>query len=147
MTDLSDRHQQALLAKFKYVDTLLSEIEYLSKKKHWVSPFSGYTMDLKPEDIEVVESHIARIRTRMCILLEQKGISIDIHSIGVAKAIKTHLIFADIAMEELQPKYMKGYGELSDVASEELNKIALDIQRLIRKFKIDLATIREATLD
>lgn len=138
MTDLTIRHQRTLASRFKYIDSLLSEIEAMPIMTTMGSPFAEHQMDLKPEGTEIVERHIARVRTKMCNILEQKGIQIDRPAVGIVKAMKTHLRFIDLAIDELGPKHMKGYGELSAEAEDELIKIIEDLKRLVKAFQLDL---------
>ncbi|HVO68356.1 MAG TPA: hypothetical protein VMT12_17910, partial [Syntrophales bacterium] len=53
--------------------------------------------------------------------------------ISAVDAIRTAIHFADIAMEEKRPKYMRGYGELTDVAATELNEIVSEMQELLKR--------------
>jgi len=137
MTALSNRHKKALLNRFKYVDSLLAEIEYLAKEENLQSPFAGYEIDITTEKTKVIETHIAHIRSAMLRILASKDVSMDIPTVSVTNAVNTNLSFADISIEELQPKYMRGYGELADGCDDELNEIVLEIHKAIKEFKID----------
>jgi len=137
MTALGDTHKKALLSHFKYVDSLLAQIEYLAKEENLQSPFAGYEIDTTTEKTKVIETHVAHIRSVMLRILASKDVSIDIQNVGVAKAVNTNLTFADITIEEIRPKYMRGYGELADGCDDELNEVVLEIQKAIKEFKND----------
>jgi len=58
---------------------------------------------------------------------------------GSIHAIRVTLNFVEIAAEELKPKYMRGYGEVSDSIMPELNGIANEIQQIARQLYLYLA--------
>jgi hypothetical protein len=55
-------------------------------------------------------------------------------SIPVSRCLHSTLTFIIIAAEELQPRYMRGYGEISNVARADLNQIAAELLDLTAKF-------------
>ncbi len=54
-------------------------------------------------------------------------------------SIRTILTFADIAFEELRPKYMRGYGELPESVIPELNGLADELQGIVARMDAYLA--------
>ena len=51
-------------------------------------------------------------------------------------AISTTLISMDISAEEVKPRYMKGYGDVSEITAAELNGIAGELQALFVQFHL-----------
>jgi len=134
MTELNENHKRTLLIGFRYVDDLLSDIErIMATPVDRQSPFEKYVADITPAQQKIIAADIAHIRVVMCSILESKGIRIHHPGISAVDAIRTAIHFADIAMEEKRPKYMRGYGELTDVAATELNEIVSEMQELLKR--------------
>ncbi|MEN6319402.1 MAG: hypothetical protein ABFD82_11690 [Syntrophaceae bacterium] len=134
MTELTENHKHTLLIGFRYVDDLLSNIErVMAIPENPETPFPKYIADITPVQQKIIEAEIAHIRVVMRRILEDKGISIKHPRISARDAIRTAIHFADIAMEEKKPKYMKGYGELTEEAKRELNDIASQMQQLLKE--------------
>jgi hypothetical protein len=54
-------------------------------------------------------------------------------------SIRTALGFAEIAIEELKPEYMKGYGKVPKGAMDDLNGIVSELAALVTRFDRYLA--------
>jgi hypothetical protein len=134
MTDLKENHKRSLLIGFRYVDDLLSDIErIMATSMDPQSPFEKYVADIRPAQQKIIAADIAHIRIVMCRILESKGINVKHPGISAVSAIRTAIHFADIAMEEKRPKYMRGYGELTEEAVRELNEVASQMQKLLKQ--------------
>lgn len=134
MTELNEKHKRTLMIGFRYVDDLLSDIEkIMATSVDPQSPFEKYIADITPAQQKILVADIDHIRVVMCRILEDKGIKINHPGISAVNAVRTAIHFADIAMEEKRPKYMRGYGELTKEAMHELNEIVSEIQKLLRQ--------------
>ena len=135
MTDLSDNHKRYLLITFRHVDKLLSDFQCILDVMIPHSPFQQYINDVDPDLRTVIEEHCASVHQAMRRILNELGIQISDPDRSVINHIRTSLIFADMSIEELKPRYMRGYGQLSAEATEELNKIAAELQGLLAQVK------------
>lgn len=135
MTDLSENHKRYLLIAFRHVDKLLSEFQCLVDVMIPRSPFQQYINDVDPDLRLLIEKHLDLIHQAMRRVLNELGIQIADPDKSVINHIRTSLIFADMSIEELKPQYMRGYGQLSAEATEELNKIAAELQGLLTQIK------------
>lgn len=133
MTALDERRKKALLLKFRQLDKILSEVECLAEGKRSSSPLSGYYEELDPEKKEVIQQYAAQLRVMMCRILDEKGIPIDVSLVEISWSINTHLNFMDMSVEEIRPKYMRGYGELTREAADELDAVATELQGLLKR--------------
>lgn len=137
MTDLKSDHKRHLLRSFAYVDKLLSDIEWiLLFPNHSRSVFKKYTNDLEPATIKAIQDQIEKIRAAMLKILVEKEIEMGCDIIDTARSIDTHGQFANISIEEVRAKHMKGYGELTPKAKKELDDIASTLQCLLEKIQI-----------
>jgi len=96
--------------------------------------FPEYLLDITPAQRRVIEDHIARIRAQLIRVLDGQGIERPGASIPVSRSLHTVLTFVAIAAEELQPKYMRGYGDISSTAANDLNRIAVELLDLTTEF-------------
>jgi hypothetical protein len=134
MTELKENHKRTLLIGFRYVDDLLSDIErIMATPVNPQSPFPNYVADITLTQQKIIEADIAHIREVMCRILESKGIKITHPGISATDAVRTAIHFADIAMEEKRPKYMRGYGEVTKEAMSELDEVVSQMQKLLKQ--------------
>jgi len=138
MTDLNENHKNFLLITFRHVDKLLSDFASILDVIIPHSPLQQYTNDVEMDLRVIIEKHCALVRQAMHRILEENGILIGKPDRSVLNNINTSVIFADMAIEELRPKYMRGYGKLSNTAEDELNSIATELQGLLKQIKDNL---------
>jgi GTP-binding protein EngB required for normal cell division/NTP pyrophosphatase (non-canonical NTP hydrolase) len=70
---------------------------------------------------------------RLVRVLEGQNIEPESPSIPATRAIHSALTFIDIAVEELKPRYMRGYGEIPAAAAAELNGIVRELSTLVQQ--------------
>jgi hypothetical protein len=66
-------------------------------------------------------------------VLEGQNIETESPSIPATRAIHSALTFIDIAVEELKPRYMRGYGEVPPAAAAELGGIVGELSALVQQ--------------
>lgn len=142
---LNEHQKRHLRASSQEIDRLLTEAETILNRASQ-SPFPAYSDDLTPAQKKVVQDYIARLRTQLVRVLESQQISLPKPDCGVSRALQANLIAIDIIIEELQPKYMKGYGSLSDEATVDLNGIVQELQGLVAKLNLYLTQDSEQNL-
>ena len=133
MTDLQENHKRTLLARFRHVDNLLSEMESAARGDRAHSPFYEYITDLTGNQKQAICDHCQRVRAAMVHFLAEKGIAMPPPFISTSQSIHTGINFADMAFEELKPKYLRGYGALSDQAKRELDDMLVELQGLLKQ--------------
>jgi hypothetical protein len=132
---LNSNHERRLSVTCRQIDKLLDEMENALNISTSKTAFPQYALDLSPAQRSVIEAHIARIREQLVRVLDGQGIEFPPADIPVSRVLHSHLTFVDIAVEELRPRYMRGYGEISPDAAAELNRIATDLQQSVRQFR------------
>ena len=128
---LNESQQTRLRITCQYIDKLLSDIEDILHAATSQSPFPRYVVDINPAQIRVVEDHIRRLRSQLMRTIawqQVKPMPADIRATG---AILTNLAFVDIAIEELKPHYMQGFGPVPDDAVGELNGVVHELRALV----------------
>jgi GTP-binding protein EngB required for normal cell division len=128
---LNESQQTRLRITCQYIDKLLGDIEDILHAATSQSPFPRYVVDINPAQIRVVEDHIRRLRSQLVRTIawqQMKPVPADIRATG---AVLTNLAFVDIAIEELKPHYMQGFGPVPDDAVSELNGVVHELRALV----------------
>jgi GTP-binding protein EngB required for normal cell division len=131
---LNSNHERRLTVTCRHIDKLLAEIESALNVSASKLAFPQYVPDISPAQRRVIEDYISRIRAQLARVLDGQGIERPPADIPVSRSLHSHLTFVDIAIEELKPEYMRGYGEMPPAAAVELNGIAGELQGLVRQF-------------
>jgi hypothetical protein len=132
---LNPNQRRRLRITCEYVDKLLSDVEAALNESASKSPFPRYVNDISPAQRRTIEDYIARIRAQLVRVLARQNIAIEPSRIPVSRVVDTGLSFVGISLEELRPRHMKGYGEVSPAAADELNGIVSELQALLGKLQ------------
>lgn len=122
MDDLNDNHKARLLATFTYVDRLLSDILRISDASQARNPFLPYGFYFSPDEEKAVTESVAFLRANMLAILKKYNVPLPASNLSAVYACRILFRTVAIAIEELVPKHMQGYGELSDDAQIGLNE-------------------------
>ena len=136
---LNEDQVRCLRITCEHIDRLLSDIEGILNESASLAAFPSYTADIAPVQQKTIEDYIARIRARLIRVLEGQGIPRKPPWVSASRAINGRLCSIDIAAEELKPKYMQGFGKVSDTTATELNGIAGELQALVARLEQYLA--------
>ena len=79
----------------------------------------------------MTHDYIFRIREAMRRILDELKIPPKPPTSGAVWAARNHLAFASLAIVEIEPKNMKGYGELSEADKQMLNRITAELNELL----------------
>jgi len=118
----------------QYIDKLLGEIEGILATTTSKAAFPRYSADILPAQRRTIEDYIARVRGQLVRILEGQGIAREKPSIPASRAVHVMLLSIEIAVEELNPKEMSGYGAVPESVATELNGIMGELSSLVRRF-------------
>lgn len=128
---LNENHRRHLLISCQHIDKLLSDIEAILNASAANSPFPKYTDDTSPVQRKVTRDYLSRIRAQLVRVLASLNIEHPGAKTSSVFAIHTILSFISISVEELKPKYMRGYGEVHQNAIPELNGISNELEAIV----------------
>jgi hypothetical protein len=124
---MNQNQQRHLLATFQYVDNLLSEAERIMASAGSPSPFEQFSQDSTPIQRKVTHDYVLRVRQAMQRILDELKIPRK-HPISSATwAARSHLDFAGIAIAELRPEHMRGYGQLSEEDARTMDRVVAEL--------------------
>jgi GTP-binding protein EngB required for normal cell division len=129
--ELNANQQRRLRISCQYIDKLLSDIEDILHEATSQSPFPRHIVDVSPAQIRVLEDYIRRIRSQLVHALAWQNMKPEPPDIPATRALLSHLTFIDIAIEELRPEYMRGYGAVPEDAVAELNGVVHELRSTV----------------
>jgi hypothetical protein len=130
---LNESQQRRLVVTCQYVDRLLGDLEGSFAEAQSKSAFGRYANDLTAAEQRLVHEYVARLRVQLLRMLEDQGLSPTPNRVGIRHSMLTLLAYVDVAVEELKPRYMRGYGEVAPKAAESLNRIVEDLHATIHQ--------------
>jgi hypothetical protein len=104
---------------------------------------SGHVQDLSPSESHWVESYVDKIREQMSRLLERCGIEAHPPTTLRSWKLRAGLISLDIALEDIYPDQMRGYGEMESSAASDLSWTIQEIRRLVSQLLAFLSKSQE----
>lgn len=146
MTALNEPQQHRLIVTCQYIDRLLDDLDRAFTEARANSPFGRYADDLAPAEQRLVHDYIARLRTQLVRMLDGQGLSPTPRRVGLRHSLLTHLTFIDVAVEELKPHYMRGYGAVAPEAAAALNGIVEELHGTIGQLTRALSVDRSEDL-
>jgi hypothetical protein len=128
---LNASQRQRLLITCKHIDKLLGDMEATLNASASKSVFPNYVNDITPEQRQKIEDRIARLRTRLLQVLATQSVAVEQPQVSALHSVHVNLTFVEIAIAELAPRYMRGYGPVSPEGAADLNAIVEELQQAI----------------
>ena len=133
ISPLNDSQQRNLRISCKHMDKLLQDIDGVLNQGRSNSAFPKYIQDIAPVQRKTIEDYLARIRAQLLRILAGQAITVEKPRTAASHAIHTALTFVEIAIEELSPGRMRGYGPVSDTGIADLNGIMQELQSTVKQ--------------
>lgn len=134
-SSLNAFQQNSLRIGCAYIDQLLSDLEQILNASQSKSVFPKYVNDISPVQRKTIEDYFARIRGQLLRVLAGQSIQVEKPKIAASHAINTTLTFVEINIEELSPKKMRGYGQVSPAAVEDLNGVMQELDSIVQQMQ------------
>jgi len=128
---LNSAQARSVRATFTHVSSLLEGVLHLARGD--VTPFDRRHPDLGPEEARELIALVASIRERMLEAMTQLGIPLPEADGSARWTALTALSFAEIALADLTPRELRGYGPVEEEAARAVADIASDLQRLVTR--------------
>lgn len=78
----------------------------------------------------MVEDYFVRVRSMMLTCLEKHGIPIEMHRVSLRWSLQTGICFLGVAVDDVGPERLRGYGALDEAGRQEVLSIHQEIHRL-----------------
>jgi hypothetical protein len=119
---------QRLLITCKHIDKLLGDIEATLNATASKSVFPSHVGDITSLQRKTIEGHIARLRNQLLRALSGQGLAPEEPRIMASHSLDVGLTFIEIAIAELDPRYMRGYGPVSEEGAADLYRVVAELQ-------------------
>jgi GTP-binding protein EngB required for normal cell division len=130
---MNEYQARCLSVTCQYIDKVIGEIEQLLNSAASKAAFPKFIDDVTPTQRRTIEDYLARIRSQLTRILDGQGIQRPEATIPASRAVFTALLTIDIAVEELGPSYMRGYGDVSPELVTELEGICGELRGLVSR--------------
>ena len=127
MGQLNNFHKRSVAIGFQDIHQRLTALEEAIACCERQSPLSEYVRDMSPTETKVVQDYFSRVRGALLDCLEQYEIPLESRRISLRWALQTGLAFVGIAVDELGPEHLRGYGALDSNGRAILRKIQQEI--------------------
>jgi len=119
-------HLRYVEVSLRHIDELLTDaLRILGAGA--TTPFQRYRHDATLVQEKVAADYVARVRDAMLRLLEQYNLEPSPEKVSALHATHTLLCSAEIAVEELAPRYLRGYGDLPEEAARRMNGFVAEL--------------------
>jgi predicted GTPase len=143
---LNEAQRRRLFSSAQYTDKLLSEVEAILNAAESNSIFPKYVADLSPAQAQLIRSYIARFRDQLARAIDGLGIVPEGPALGSLHSIRVTLTFVRIALQEMAPHYLRGYGAVPDSVTPQLQGLCAELEGLLDRLSADLADAPAADL-
>jgi GTP-binding protein EngB required for normal cell division len=130
---LNESQARRLRVTCQYIDKILADVEGILNTAASKAAFPRYSPDIAPVQRRTIEDYLSRIRSQLIRVLEGQSIVREEPQIPASRAVHVMLGAVDIAVEELKPKYMRGYGDVPESVATELNGIVGELAGLVSR--------------
>jgi GTP-binding protein EngB required for normal cell division len=128
---VNEPQKRRVAATFQHVDELLQTAVQALAGEGAGSPFSSLVPDAAPIQHRVVSDYAQRVRDRMAAALQRLDIPLHPPTIPATRSAFTHVMFAEVDIEDIDPNRMKGYGDLLPEDSQALEETGAEILALL----------------
>lgn len=134
---LNSNHRRVLVSTFEHLAELVRQMEVAALVD--VTPLARYVADLGVPERRVLLDHLSALRSRLAEGLEHLGMRIPGPRITSSRAIRERVRFAQIALEDLAPAALTGYGALSPAAESAVERVSRDLDATLSRLARTLA--------
>lgn len=126
--NLNDNHRNTLLAGLKYMDRLLAEGLAGLAPPNEGAVFAPMIPDATPMQRKVIADLVAHVRRTMRATLDACEIPIRPPTLGALWSLRSALTAVQIAVEELGPSYLSGYGALDEATAASVSVLQAQLR-------------------
>jgi GTP-binding protein EngB required for normal cell division len=130
---LNEAQRRHLLSNARYADQLLSDVEAILNASESKSIFPKYAPDVSLAQAKLIRNYIARFRDQLARVMDGLGIVHEGATFGSIHSIRVTLTFVRIAVQEMAPRYLEGYGELRESAVPQLQGLCAELEGLLER--------------
>ena len=120
---VNEAQKRRIASTFEHVDELLQAAVSAMDGGHVGSPFNRFILDSDQEQQRRVEDEVQNIRGLMVAAMDRLGIPVPVPSVSAIRSAQSDLLFAEVDIEDIEPKRLRGYGALPPEEAKILSEI------------------------
>lgn len=132
-TVFSPNHQRYLFARFHYIDETLGEAVQALQPTDEGRLFKPLVPDATPAQRKVLVDYLTQLRFALRTFIEAQQLQDIPRSISGLWSVRNAVIFAQNAVTELRPVYMRGYGSLDADAISASERLVAELTTLLKR--------------
>jgi len=144
---LNEGQRRRLFSNAQHADKLLSDVEAILNASESKSIFPKYVADFSPPQAKLIRSYIARFRNQLARATDGLSIVSETPALGSLHSIRVTLTFVRVAVQEMAPHYLRGYGELAESVAPQLQGLCAELEGLLERLGAALADAPAADLE
>jgi GTP-binding protein EngB required for normal cell division len=126
-----ENHQRYLFAQFHSIDKLFSEALAELRPAEDGRLFATHVPDATASQRQVLSDYVAQLRFLLRRFLQVQDFTDKRQPVSALWSFRVAISFAGTAVEELRPKYLRGYGDLDAVTTTAAERLAADLKSLL----------------
>ncbi|MGH8149029.1 MAG: dynamin family protein [Steroidobacteraceae bacterium] len=131
----NESQQRHLLSRLRDIDERLSEALARLEPVDPGSLFRPVVPDASPAERRILADFLAQVRFALRRFTLTQQLTDSYRPPGGLKSLRTAVVFAEIAAEELRPRYWRGYGEVDPGSAAAAERFAADLTALLRRME------------
>ena len=145
----NESQRRRILANAEYADRLLADIESILAGAEAGRLFPRHEPDFTPQQARLIRSSVTLFRRQLGRFLETARIGGDSRRprFGALHSILTTLAFVRVAVEEISPEHLRGYGTLSAESETALRGLCNELEGLVTALEGELSRRAGADLE
>jgi hypothetical protein len=126
---LNQAQARAVRAALEHVSDLLERVLRIAHGD--LTPFDRQRLDLTPDETARLAEVVPAIRERMLDALTHLDVALPQSDRSARWTVRTALSFAEIALSEITPSELVGYGSLGEESAAAVTEVVADLRRMI----------------
>jgi small GTP-binding protein len=136
---MNDNHIRHLVAIFRHVDELLEQAVDKLGPLEAARLFPAFIPDAAPIQRKLFADYSQRVRAAMKAALNRFGAAVPPPNMSGVWSARTSLMGARVAVSELAPRYLRGYGGLSADSERDVRATVSELSELLDQMEAYLA--------
>jgi GTP-binding protein EngB required for normal cell division len=136
---MNDNHRRHLVSILRHIDELLDETVAKLGPLEAARLFPSFIPDAAPIQRKVIADYARRIREAMAAALSRFGVAVAPPAVSGVWSARTNLMGAQIALAELAPRTLRGYGALTEEDERDLRATVSELSELLDQMESYLA--------
>lgn len=135
MSRLNPAQHNSVLASFRHLDDLLVEAVRILHGADDEALFAEHVADAAPVQVQALEDSIRSFRLTLLRVLDDWGIERPNPRRSALHAARVNLRYAEMALEDLRPRALRGYGAVTPQVAEESEGVVAELRELLRHMR------------